>query len=130
MKTAAATKESQFPTCGLQGGDTLIIGEAVTSVSLASALELSTGRSVRVICPTEVTAGILRPKDIPVTCEEEIDEAIKGAACIIADPLFRPICPEGTKFVRLPAENFSGRIWREEIPNLITHFKDFAKEVL
>ena len=130
LKTAAATKESQFPTCGLQGGDTLIIGEAVTSVSLASALELSTGRSVRVICPTEVTAGILRPKDIPVTCEEEIDEAIKGAACIIADPLFRPICPEGTKFVRLPAENFSGRIWREEIPNLVTHFEDFAKEVL
>ena len=129
LKTAAATGENQFPACCLTGGDTLLIGEAVTSVSLASALELSAGKAVRVICPTEVTDGTLRKKDIPVTCEEEIDEAIAGAACIIADPLFRPICPDGTRFVRLPAENFSGRIWREEIPNLITHFNDFTKEI-
>ena len=130
LKTAAATAENQFPACCLTGGDTFLIGEAVTSVSLASALELSTGKAVRVICPTEVTDGALRKKDIPVTCEEEIDEAIADAACIIADPLYKPICTDGTRFVRLPAENFSGRIWREEIPNLITHFDDFAKEVL
>ena len=130
LKAAAVTGECRFPACSLAGGNTVIIGEAVTAVSLASALELSTGRAVTVLCPTEVTEGILREKDIPVTCEEEIDEAIAGADCMIADPLFRPICPEGTKFVRLPAENFSGRIWREEIPNLITHFDDFAKEVL
>ena len=129
LKTAAATGENQFPACSLAGGDTVIIGEAVTAVSLASALELSTGTSIRVLCPTEVTEGILREKDIPVTCEEEIDEAIAGTGCIIADPLFRPICPQGARFVRLPAENFSGRIWREEIPNLITHFDDFAKEI-
>ena len=130
LKTAAATAENQFPSCELTGGDTFLIGEAVTSVSAASALELSTGKAVRIICPTEVTAGILRRKDIPVTCEEEIDEAIAGAACIIADPLFQPICPDGCRFVRLPAENFSGRIWREDIPNLVTHFDNFAKEVL
>lgn len=130
LKTAAATGENQFPACDLTGGDTVIIGEAVTSVSLASALELSAGKAVRVICPTEVTGGILRKKDIPVTCEEEIDAAIRGAACVIADPLFRPICPAEVRFVRLPAENFSGRIWREEIPNLVTNFDTFLKEVL
>ena len=130
LKTAAATGETQFPACSLAGGETLVIGEAVTSVSLASALELSTGKAVRVVCPTEVTEGILREKDIPVTCEEEIDEAAAGAACIIADPLFKPICPAGARFVRLPAESFSGRIWRQEIPNLIANFDDFAKEVL
>ena len=130
LKTAAATGESQFPSCSLTGGDTFVIGEAVTALSLASALELSCGKPVRIVCPTEVTHGLLREKDIPVTCEEEIDEVIAGAGCIIADPLYKPICPEGTRFVRLPAENFSGRIWREEIPNLITHFDDFAKEVL
>ncbi len=130
LKTAAATGENQFPACDLTGGDTVIIGEAVTSVSLASALELSAGKAVRVICPTEVTDGILRKKDIPVTCEEEIDEAIQNASCIIADPLFQPICPEGVRFVRLPAENFSGRIWRDEIPNLVTSFDTFLKEVL
>ena len=130
LKTAAATGENQLPACSLAEGDTVIIGEVVTSLSLASALELSTGKSIRVLCPTEVTEGILREKDIPVTCEEEIDEAVQNAACVIADPLFRPICPDGARFIRLPAENFSGRIWREEIPNLITHFDDFAKEVL
>ena len=129
LKTAAATGESQLSPCELTGGDTLLIGEAVTSVSLASALELSCGKAVRVICPTEITAGILRKKDVPVTCEEEIDEAIAGASCIIADPLYRPICPADTRFIRLPAENFSGRIWREEIPNLVTNFDDFTKEV-
>ena len=129
LKTAAATGENQFPACNLQGGETLVIGEAVTALSLASALELSAGIPVRVICPTEYTRGLLREKDIPVTCEEEIDEAIAGASCVIADPLFRPICPEGTRFVRLPAENFSGRIWREEIPNLTANFDDFVKEV-
>ena len=129
LMTAAATGGNQFPVCDLPGGDTLLIGEAVTSLSLASALELSTGKAVRVICPTEITSGILRSKDVPVTCEEEIDEAIAGASCIIADPLYRPICPADTRFIRLPAENFSGRIWREEIPNLVTNFDDFTKEV-
>lgn len=130
LKTAAATGENQFPACALRGGDIFIIGEAVTAVSLASALELSTGKAVWVICPTEVTAGILRKKDIPVTCEEEIGTAIRDASCVIADPLFRPICPAGARFVRLPAENFSGRIWREEIPNLISSFDMFTKEIL
>lgn len=130
LKTAAATGENQFPVSDLPGGDTIIIGEGITSVSLASALELSTGKAVRVICSTETAPGLLRKKDIPVTCEEEIDEAIVGASCIIADPLFHPICPQSARFVRLPAENFSGRIWREEIPNLITDFDTFQKEVL
>ena len=130
LHTAAVTGENQFPACSLAGDDTVIIGEAVTAAALASALELSTGKPIRVLCPTEVTEGILREKDVPVTCEEEIDEAIRTASCVIADPLFKPICPAGARFIRLSAENFSGRIWREEIPNLITHFEDFAKEVL
>lgn len=130
LKTAAATGENQFPRCELAGTDTVIIGEAVTSLSLASALELSCGKALRVVCPTELGEGLLRKKDIPATCEEEIGAVLADAACVIADPLFRPICPEGVRFIRLPAENFSGRIWRQEIPNLITHFDDFAREVL
>ena len=130
LKTAAATGENQFPRCELAGTDTVIIGEAVTSLSLASALELSCGKALRVVCPTELGEGLLRKKDISVTCEEEIGAVLADAACVIADPLFRPICPEGVRFIRLPAENFSGRIWRQEIPNLITHFDDFTREVL
>ena len=130
LKTAAATGENQFPQCSLTGGDTLIIGEGAASVSLASALELSWGKPVRVLCPTECEKGILREKDRLVTCEEEIEVALENVSCVIADPLFRPIVPEGVRFISLPAESFSGRIFREEIPNLITGFESFAKEVL
>ena len=130
LQTAAVTGENQFPSCCLRGGDTLIIGEAVTAVSLASAVELSTGTAVRVVCPTECEASLLRGKDAHLPYEGEIREAMASAKTVIADPLFRPICPEQARFVELPAENFSGRIWRERIPNLISGFETFVKEVL
>ena len=130
LQTAAATGENQYPSCCLRGGDTLIIGEAFTTVSLASALELSIGTAVRVVCPTECEASLLRGKDAHLPYEEEIREAMASAKTVIADPLFKPICPEQAKFVELPAENFSGRIWREQIPNLIRDFETYAKEVL
>lgn len=130
LQTAAATGENQFPACELTGGDAMIIGEAVTSVSLASAMELTAGVSVRVLCPTECEAGILRAKDRKLRYEEEIEQELGSAKTVIADPLFRPICPEGIRFAALPAESFSGRIYREQIPNLITGLDDFLKEVL
>ena len=130
LDTAAATGENQFPCCCLREADTLIIGEAVTALSLACGLELSAGIGTRVICPTECPGGILREKDALLQYESEIADALASARRIIADPLFRPICPKGAHFVQLPAESFSGRIWREEIPNLITDFEKFAGEVL
>ena len=130
LKTAAATGENQFPKCALEGGDILLIGEAVTSLSLASALELHTGRSVKVICPTECDKVLLRDKDLLLQAEEDIEAAIASASLVIADPLFRPICPENVRFAPLPQEAFSGRIYRQEIPNLISGFETFIKEVL
>lgn len=130
LQTATATGENQLPACELTGGDAMIIGEAVTSVSLASAMELTAGVSVRVLCPTECETGILRAKDRKLRYEEEIEQELGSAKTVIADPLFRPICPEGVRFTALPAESFSGRIYREQIPNLITGFDDFVREVL
>ena len=130
LETAAATGENQFPVCCLRNGDTFIIGEGVTSVSLASTLELSTGKAVKVICPTETDETLLRDKDQKLQYEEEIVAAIRSARQVIADPLFKPICPEGICFTALPAENFSGRIYREEIPNLVSDFDAFVNEVL
>ena len=130
LNTAVSTGENQFPKSDLPGGDIVLIGEAVTSLSLASALELTAGKTVRVLCPTECEGGLLREKDLHLQSEEEIAAALAGAGTLIADPLFRPICPEGTRFAELPAENFSGRIWRQEIPNLISGFELFARKVL
>lgn len=129
LHTAAATGEDQFPACELSGGDTVIIGEGVTSVSLASALELDKGISARVLCPAECETDILRKKDSCLRDEEALEQALCSVRCVIADPLFRPICPADAVFVPLPAEAFSGRIYRSQIPNLVERFEDFLKEV-
>ena len=118
------------PKENLPGGDILILGEGVTSVSLASALELATGRGVRVLCYTECPDEVLRARDLRCTCEEEIEEAIRQAKTLIADPLFAPIVPKNVKFIPLPAEHCSGRIYRTEIPNLVTGFEAWLQEVL
>ena len=130
LQQAAITGENQFPSCELNGGDMVIIGEGVTSLSLASALELATGKGVRVICPTECEASLLRSKDRMLRSEEEVEAELAHCSIVMADPLFRPICPETARFVSLPAEAFSGRIYREEIPNLVSHFSSFVNEVL
>ena len=130
LQKAAATGENQFPACEQNGGDILLIGEAVASVSLASAMELTTGKGIRVICPTECGEALLRGKDLALQDEEEIEMALQTAKLVIADPLFRPICPDSAHFVSLPAEACSGRIYREEIPNLVTEFAYFLQEVV
>ena len=61
--------------------------------------------------------------------EVEIEKALRSAGVIIADPLYQPICPENARFVRLPAEAFSGRIYRNQIPNLVADFESFVKEL-
>ena len=126
---ALETRE-QHPRENLPGGDILILGEGVTSVSLASALELATGRGVRVLCYTGCPNGVLRDKDLRCTCEEEMEAAIRQAKVVMADPLFAPIVPETVKFIPLPTEHCSGRISRAEIPELVTGFDGWVKEVL
>jgi len=129
LDEATATGENKLPCSNMEGGDIVIVGESVTSLSLASALELSLRKSARVLCTTECFEDVLRSKDTACTWEEEIENALIGAAFVIADPLFKPICPEGVKFIELPSESFSGRIYRDRIPNLVTGFSQFFSEV-
>ena len=96
---------------------------------MACALEREVNRGVRVICTTECDEKLLRRKDLMLRDEVEIEKAFQTAEIIIADPLYRPICPEGARFVELPAESFSGRIYRKQIPNLVADFDSFVKEL-
>lgn len=112
-----------------QAGDIAIIGEGVGSLALATALALETGRGARVLCATECDRSILRPGDAMTPDEDDIIPALYGARTVIADPLYKPICPPGTKFVSLPTEAFSGRIFRKQIPDLIADFEIIKKEV-
>ena len=124
LETAAAPRMPE-----LDGEDIVIIGEGVTSVSLACAIELETHRSARVLCSTECDSALLRRKDHLCRYEDELEAALHGAKCIIADPLFQPICPKDAAFLPLPAESFSGRIYRAQIPNLIADFEKMIREV-
>ena len=130
LADAVATGENRFPMSDLPNGKILIIGEAVTSLSLASGLELSTGKSTIVLSPTECDPQLLRSKDLLLQSEDEIQQAMSQAQIVIADPLFAPICPDGVRFIDLPTESFSGRLYREQIPNLINEFQSFINEVL
>ena len=92
--------------------DCIIIGEAVSSFSLAEYLKLKTGRHIGVIVSTDLD-------------EDEIAQVLLTApdACtVIADPLFKPLL-KTKKLIRLPHEAFSGRLYRDEIPNLVTDSK-------
>lgn len=113
----------------LPGDEIVVVGEGVYSLSLASALEWKVNRGVRVICTTECDEKLLRAKDLMLRDEVEIEEALQTANIIIADPLYRPICPETARFAPLPHEAFSGRIYRNQIPDLVADFESFAKEL-
>ena len=88
-----------------------IIGEPVKSGSLAAMIEQNYGRKTRVLCPLQETEGLLRMQDLQVRGEEEMEEALKTAEIIVADPLYRPICPKEAKFYEVPHIAFSGRIF-------------------
>lgn len=127
LDRAAATGEDQFPRSDLPGGDIVLVGEGVTNLSLASAMELATGQGVRAICTTEPEGLPLREKDRHLLYEEEIQQALHGAAVVVADPLFQPICPAEARFVALPTEAFSGRLFRRDIPDLTADFSNFVR---
>ncbi len=88
-----------------------LIGEPVTMGSLAAAIEKKYGRSVRVLCPLKDCESLIGSKDAIVLGEEAMEEALKDAQIIVADPLYRPICPKESTFYELPHVAFSGRIF-------------------
>ena len=95
-----------------------LIGEPVTMGSLAAAIELQYSRSVRVLCPLEETEGLLTPGDEAVCGEEMMEQKLKDAGIIVADPLYRPICPKDAQFFELPHIAFSGRIYLKKIKQM------------
>ena len=79
--------------------------------SLAAGIEKRYGRAARVLCPLKECADLLGEKDKMVPGEEAMEEALKSAGIIVADPLYRPICPGDSIFYELPHVAFSGRIY-------------------
>ena len=113
---AAATGKSEPEVTYLQNrmeeeAEITLIGEPVTMGSLAAGIEKAYGRSARVLCPLKECESLVGKKDEVVLGEEAMEEALKGAKMIVADPLYRPICPKDSSFYELPHVAFSGRIY-------------------
>ena len=97
--------------------DITLIGEPVTMGSLAAAIEQKCGKKVRLLCPLEITEGLLRRGDEVIRGEEAMEEKLKTARIIVADPLYRPICSESATFYEMPHIAFSGRIYLKNLYN-------------
>jgi len=95
-----------------------LIGEPVIMESLAAGIEEKYDCRVEVLCPLEETDGLLADGDRWVHGEEEMEEALKAAEIIVADPLYKPICPKNCEFYELPHIAFSGRIYLKKLPVL------------
>lgn len=96
-----------------------IVGESIMSESLAYAISREKNKTVNVISSLETDEKLLLEGDKIAMFEDDIEKCLKNSKTIIADPLFRPICPLDSNFISLPHEAFSGRIYRDEIPNII-----------
>ncbi len=94
-----------------QDAEITLIGEPVTMGSLAAGIEKKYGHSSRVFCPLKGCESLLGKKDKVVFGEEAMEEILKDSKIIVADPLYRPICPEDSIFYELPHIAFSGRIY-------------------
>ena len=47
-----------------------------------------------------------------------MEQKLKDAGIIVADPLYRPICPKDAQFFELPHIAFSGRIYLKKIKQM------------
>ncbi|MBR0307277.1 MAG: oxidoreductase [Mogibacterium sp.] len=100
-------------------GCVAVIGEGVTSLALADAIEFDIGVYTKVLCATEIPPDILRNKDSMTPDEDDIIPELEDVTAVIADPLYKPIVPDGIRFIPLPSEAFSGRMYRDEIPDIV-----------
>ena len=118
IRKAAGSGENLTPQTDRSDASCVIIGEGISSVSLANALTIETGIPARAVAATECERAILGASDVIARDEDELLPLLQEAKTIIADPLYQPICPKTAQFIRLPHEGFSGRIFRSEIPDM------------
>ena len=111
-------------------GFAAVIGEGITSLSLASTIELECGIPAKVLCATECPEEVLRECDRMTPDEDDIIPELEGAAFVIADPLYKPIVPESAKFIPLPSEAFSGRIYRDDIYDLVDDINELLIKII
>lgn len=112
------TAETGSDEPGIRKGNVTVIGEPVTSGSLAAAIRIERKIQARVLCTTEITEGLILGSDIKASCEEEVRAALENADIAVGDPLFKLVCGAGTGFYPLPSVAMSGRIYLKQTIDL------------
>ena len=122
LKEVKSTKENKISYDNRKidkDAEITIVGESIMSESLAYAISKEKNKTVNVISSLETDEKLLLEGDKIAMFEDDIEKCLKNSKTIIADPLYRPICQIDSNFISLPHEAFSGRIYRDEIPNII-----------
>lgn len=98
-----------------------LIGESVIMTSLAASIERRTGVKTHVFGAAENGEIFLGTEDAALSGEEELSKALLKLmpSRVVADPCYGDLLPEGTELIRLPHLAFSGRIFLQEIPDLM-----------
>ncbi|MBR1749752.1 MAG: oxalate:formate antiporter [Ruminococcus sp.] len=119
LKSAAESGECNISPFDRQQkeNDTIIIGESIMSMSIASAIG-----GADVISPLPCDERMLMLCDSTDYAEEDIEELLKDKAPlkVIADPLYKYIVPKGGKLIEIPHFAFSGRCFQKDMKNIIT----------
>ncbi|ASS38290.1 nitrogenase component 1 [Mogibacterium pumilum] len=103
-------------------GGIWIVSEVLNAAGIRYTLEHDLGLDeVHILCPTQVDARALRDGDVMVRDEADIENVLKGADCVIADPIYRRILTRDENgnlphFINMPHEAYSGRMYRSHIP--------------
>ncbi|MFQ8987604.1 MAG: nitrogenase component 1, partial [Intestinibacter sp.] len=114
LKEVKSTKENKISYSNRKidkDAEITIVGESIMSESLAYAISKEKNKTVNVISSLETDEKLLLEGDKIAIFEDDIEKCLKNSKTIIADPLFRPICPLDSNFISLPHEAFSGRIY-------------------
>lgn len=94
----------------------LIVGEQIIANSIRCSLREDFGAvKAAVICPTEGKTEYAEEGDMLSWDEDEVIRMIGQSTVVIADPLYRQVCPRGHSavFVDFPHEACSGRMYHE-----------------
>ncbi len=107
------------------GAKSVIVGESVYAGSLARAVQMQTGRPVRVIHTLDTDDELVAAVDKRLADEDKLEEEFSQCECVYADPLFKPIVSNEAEFTAIPHEAFSGRCFRKSIKNFVDRELEF-----
>lgn len=130
LRRAAESGQSSAPCASRRNtsaGGIAVVGESIFAGSLVRSIETGSEKPVRMLCPLETADELTAEGDVLIPAEEDAAEQFAKADSVIADPLYRPVCPDMIPFYGLPHEAFSGRCYRKRIPNLINRNFEFGE---